>query len=127
VQPFILHQMSRGRSRPVGEPVPTIVGSGTHHLIEPFLVRYNGTGGAVPLRIPIGALSTKDRFGLVEGELAGLDITFRMLQPHELAAAQGFPREYWFAGNRGEQVMQIGNAVPVGTAKALALSALGAA
>jgi site-specific DNA-cytosine methylase len=39
-------------------------------------------------------------------------------------AAQGFPREYRFAGNKGDQVRQIGNAVPVNTARALALEAL---
>jgi DNA (cytosine-5)-methyltransferase 1 len=50
-----------------------------------------------------------------------------MLQPHELAAAQGFPGDYQFAGNKGDQVKQIGNSVPVGTAKALALAALGVA
>jgi DNA (cytosine-5)-methyltransferase 1 len=125
IQPFILHQMSWGRGRPVNEPVPTIVAKGTHHLIEPFIVQYNGTAGAQPTRIPLGTVTTRDRFGLVEG--AELDITFRMLRPHELAAAQGFPRDYWFAGNQGEQVRQIGNAVPVNTARALALSALGAA
>lgn len=94
---------------------------------EPFLVKYYGTAQTAPVRIPLGAITTKDRFGLVEGDIAGLDITFRMLQPHELAAAQGFPREYWFAGNKTQQVAQIGNAVPVGTARALARSALEAA
>jgi DNA (cytosine-5)-methyltransferase 1 len=43
-----------------------------------------------------------------------------MLQPHELAAAMSFPRGYRFAGTRDEQVRQIGNAVAVETAKALA-------
>jgi DNA (cytosine-5)-methyltransferase 1 len=43
-----------------------------------------------------------------------------MLQPHELSAAQGFPDSYTFAGNKGERVKQIGNAVPVNVARALA-------
>ena len=76
---------------------------------------------------PLSTVSTKDRFCLIDGHPAVLDITFRMLQPHELAAAQGFPKGYQFAGNKGDQVKQIGNAVPAGTAKALALAALGAA
>jgi len=42
-----------------------------------------------------------------------------MLQPHELAAAQGFARSYKFHGNKSTQVKQIGNAVPHYTAKAL--------
>jgi len=34
-----------------------------------------------------------------------------MLKPHELAAAQSFPKDYIFAGNRADVVKQIGNAV----------------
>ena len=49
---------------------------------------------------------------------SGMDIRFRMLQPRELAAAMGFD-DYSFAGNKTEQVRQIGNAVAVRTAQAL--------
>lgn len=125
VEPFILHQDAPGRPRGMGEPVPTIRSRNGHGLVEPFLVKYYGTADAVPTRIPLGAVTTKDRYGLVEG-YAGLDITFRMLQPHELAAAQGFPAGYDFAGTKTDQVKQIGNAVPVGLARALALEALSA-
>ena len=38
---------------------------------------------------------------------------------HELAAAQGFPTDYSFAGNKSEVVKQIGNSVCVGTSRAL--------
>ncbi len=41
-----------------------------------------------------------------------------------LAAAQGFPKDYFFAGNREQKVKQIGNAVPVNTAKALCAALL---
>lgn len=126
VEPLILHQCSDGRVRTTGEPLPVVLCRGAHSIVEPFLVKYNGTAGAQPVRIPLGAVTTRDRFGLVEG-FAGLDITFRMLQPHELAAAQGFPGDYWFAGNRTQQVKQIGNAVPVNTARALVLAAMEAA
>ena len=47
-----------------------------------------------------------------------------MLQPHELAAAMGFPADYQFTGTREECVKQIGNAVPVNLAKALCRSVL---
>jgi DNA (cytosine-5)-methyltransferase 1 len=43
-----------------------------------------------------------------------------MLKPHELKRAQGFPDDYVITGNVTEQMRQIGNAVPVNTAKALA-------
>jgi DNA (cytosine-5)-methyltransferase 1 len=61
-------------------------------------------------------------FGLVTFEREGvaLDIRFRMLQPHELARAQGFPDSYVFTGNKSERVCRIGNAVTVELATALA-------
>lgn len=126
VEPFVLHQFTPGRPRSINEPVPTVTAKSGHGLVEPFLIHYYGTAGAEPIRIPLATVTTRDRFALIEGS-AALDITFRMLQPHELARAQGFPLEYWFAGGRTDQVRQIGNAVPVNTARALALSALGAA
>lgn len=49
------------------------------------------------------------------------DILFRMLEPHELAAAMGFnteEQEYEFAGTKTEKIKQIGNAVSVSKMKA---------
>ncbi len=49
------------------------------------------------------------------------DILFRMLEPHELAAAMGFNNEemtYEFAGTKTEKIKQIGNAVSVAKMKA---------
>ncbi|NTD85431.1 DNA cytosine methyltransferase [Agrobacterium tumefaciens] len=60
--------------------------------------------------------------GANRGELAiaeatpEYDILFRMLEPHELAAAMGFHTKesrYEFAGTKTQQVKQIGNAVSV--------------
>jgi DNA (cytosine-5)-methyltransferase 1 len=42
-----------------------------------------------------------------------------MFQPHELAAAMGFPKGYDFAGTKREKNKQIGNAVDVTLAEAL--------
>lgn len=123
VQPFIFHQDAPGRPRLISEPVPAIRTRNGHGIVEPFLVEYYGQGGANPIRVPLSTITTKDRFAMIEGH-AGLDITFRMLQPHELAAAQGFPMDYYFAGNKSEQIKQIGNAVPVNLAHALAIEAL---
>ena len=54
------------------------------------------------------------------GKVVGwLDILFRMLQPHELAAAMGFDKDYQFMGTREHIVKQIGNAVPVNLSAAL--------
>lgn len=122
VEPFLLSQASGGAPRPVSSPTPTFVTKGAVSLVEPFVVSYYGTGGASPVGQPLPTVTTKDRFGLVEP--ASLDIRFRMLQPHELAAAMGFPAGYRFAGNRGDQVRQIGNAVSVNVADALVTAAL---
>lgn len=48
-----------------------------------------------------------------------LDILLRMLCPHELAAAQSFPKTYAFLGTRKTRVKLIGNAVPPDMAEAL--------
>ncbi|MDD5303092.1 MAG: DNA cytosine methyltransferase [Elusimicrobia bacterium] len=132
IEPFILPPLGfyardgkANRPRSLDEPVQTITTRGGGSLVEPFLVEYYGQSGAASVRVPLSTVTTKDHFALVEGR-AGLDITFRMLQPHELAAAQGFPDGYDFAGKKGDKVKQIGNAVPVGLARALALEALSA-
>ena len=74
---------------------------------------------------------TRDRFGLVIVNIKGedyiiTDIGMRMLQPHELYAAQGFPKNYIIAtGKDGEaisktaQVRLCGNSVSPPIARAL--------
>jgi len=122
VQPFLVPYYGERssqvpRTHSIDEPLPTVPASPKFGLAEPFLVRYQGTGGAESIDRPLPTVTTRDRFGLVQPH--ELDIDFRMLQPHELAAAQGFPEGYQFVGNRTETIKQIGNAVPVGTAQAL--------
>jgi len=125
IEPMILHQMSGGRMRTVSEPVPTITTTGSHALIEPLILKYYGSGENVKTSlIPLDTVTTKDRFAIIEGVPHLLDIRFRMLQPHELAAAQGFPDNYKFSGNRTEVVKQIGNAVPCNLARELVKAVL---
>ncbi|EKN6381737.1 TPA: DNA cytosine methyltransferase [Yersinia enterocolitica] len=51
----------------ITEPVPTLTAGGNHiGIINAFLTKYYGTGGAVDLSEPIHAVTTKERFGLVE-------------------------------------------------------------
>lgn len=130
VEPFLVNvkhgKEDSGRPRSVETPVPTVTTKNGLGLVEAYLVKFNGTGGAQSLEEPLDTITTRDRFALVEieGEHYLLDIRFRMLQPHELAAAMGFPQSYRFSGTRAEQVRQIGNAVAVRTAKALCRSVL---
>mgnify|MGYP002785888538 FL=1 len=115
---YLLPQQSCGRLRPVTEPVPTVATSGAIALV----VEYYANGQARPVSEPLPTVTCNDRFGLVQFD--GSKIGFRMLKPHELAAAQGFPRDYQFTGNKTEQVRQIGNAVPCGLARALVTAVL---
>jgi len=76
-------------------------------------------------------IPTRDRFGLVTVQVNGepyviTDIGMRMLQPHELYAAQGFPSDYRIdKGADGKplsktaQVRMCGNSVCPPLAKAL--------
>jgi DNA (cytosine-5)-methyltransferase 1 len=126
VEPFIV-TVNHGdgdtsrRSRSINDPMSTVTGSMGEAVCEPFLVAYYGTNNMSETGEPLPTVTTKPRFGLVETEFVQyrLDIRFRMLQPRELARAQGFPDEYVFTGNREAVVKQIGNAVPPNTAMAL--------
>jgi site-specific DNA-cytosine methylase len=44
----------------------------------------------------------------------------RVMTPRELARLQSFPDDFIFEGSKSKQLVQIGNAVPVGLAKAIA-------
>lgn len=98
------------------EPLPTILAGATRYgavectlspeqeagalRVAAFLVKYYGTGANVPtLRDPVDTITTKDRLALVTVMIKGtpyviVDIGLRMLKPHELFRAQGFPPDY---------------------------------
>jgi len=126
LQPMILGQQSASAARTVSGVVPTIACAGAISLLQPFITKYYGAGaGAVGIDDPLDTVTTKGRFGIVtgsvqqDGSVLGLDLLYRMLQPHELAAAMSFPKDYIFTGTKTEVIKQIGNAVPVCTARAL--------
>lgn len=130
VEAYLLPQQSKGVLRSVDDPSPTVATAGAISLIEPYLVSYYGNGEALSINDPLDTVTTKERFGLaqpvvtVDGQKYLMDILFRMLKPHELAAAQGFPDGYEFVGGSTLSVKQIGNAVPVGLAEALCYNAV---
>lgn len=123
----------RGTSRhgqPVDEPAPTITAGGLHvGEVRTFLLKYYGAGTGQTCQEPLHAVTSKHRFGLVtvEGEdYEIVDIGMRMLEPHELFAAQGFPGTYIIDrdedGHRfskAAQVAMCGNAVPPQLSEAL--------
>ena len=110
---YLLPQHGGGNLRPATMPCPTVATTGAIALI----LEYYGTGQARPVTDPLPTVTCHDRFGLLQTDQNR--IGFRMLQPKELAAAQGFPDEYQFTGTKTEQVKQIGNAVPCGFSRAL--------
>jgi DNA (cytosine-5)-methyltransferase 1 len=137
-EPFLVpyHTEREGqgpRVHSINDPMPTVTTENRFALVQPFLVEYHGTGGAHSVDEPLKTQTGKDRFGLAqpmivedaEGKRYKMDILFRMLKPHELAAAMSFPKDYRFSGTREQVVKQIGNAVPVRLAHALTATLLG--
>ena len=125
--------------RAVDDLVPTMTAGAEHHaLVEyklspeheegalrvaAFLISYYGTENISACDSPAPTVTTKDRLGLVTVFVRGtpyviVDICLRMLQPHELYRAQGFPASYIIdKGADGkpftktEQVHMCGNSV----------------
>jgi DNA (cytosine-5)-methyltransferase 1 len=72
-------------------------------------------------------VTAKDRFCVVTVQVDGViyaiaDIGMRMLQPLELAKAQGFPDDYILNGSKSSNVARIGNSVPPQVVTALVKS-----
>ncbi len=123
---------------PASEPVRTITTTGHQSLItwaQQLLVPYYGSAdAAVPATGPIGALTSRDRYGLAQpgdldpcdvdlDDLVG-DVLFRMLEPHEIAAAMAFDPDYKVvARTKRDKVRLYGNAVTPSVAE-LIISAL---
>lgn len=135
----LLHLRGNCDARAIDEPLHTVSAGGTHHgLVEyklspeheagalrvaAFLISYYGTENISACDAPAPTVTTKDRLGLVTVFVKGtpyviVDICLRMLQPHELYRAQGFPASYIIdKGADGkpftktEQVHMCGNSV----------------
>ncbi|MEW2635427.1 DNA cytosine methyltransferase [Streptomyces sp. NPDC048389] len=106
----------RTAARSVDEPVGAVTASGNHHGLvtaQTLLVPYYSNGNARPVSDPVGTLTTKDRWSVVEAarEMDMGDVRFRMLQPHEIGRAMAFPDDYIVLGNKTDKVRQYGNAV----------------
>lgn len=106
---------------PAGEPFRTMTTAGHQSLItwEHLLVPYYGNGQAKPVNEPIGALTTRDQYALVRGDIAIDDVRFRMLEPHEIGRAMSFADDYTVLGSKRERVRQYGNAVTPNAAEVL--------
>lgn len=103
--------------QPTDTPMPTITAGGQHvGEVRDLLEAFEGTAGTNNLGVVT-----------IDGvDYQIVDIGMRMLQPHELYAAQGFPSWYVidrdYQGNKyakDKQVARCGNAVPPPFAEAL--------
>lgn len=113
-------------ARPIDRELRTFTAEGNNdYLLSPY---YGSSHTARPVDLPVGTLTTRDRYALVMRHNNGRgddqssmctpvhetqvdDCLFRMLEPHEVAAGMAFPPDYKWAGTRRERVRLAGNAV----------------
>lgn len=122
IQHYYTHQGKETRASGLDEPLATVPTANRFGLVTAFLTKYYGSDVGQAISEPLHTITTRDRFGLVTLKGSNyriVDIGMRMLQPHELYAAQGFPGNYIidhdFYGKpypKTEQVARCGNAVP---------------
>lgn len=91
-------------------------------LARPLIYRIAYEGRVQSIDVPMMAQTCQHRDALLtpmvkDGQI--VDIYLRMLKPEELAKAHSFPDGYILTGNKRDQVKQIGNSVPVETARAI--------
>lgn len=129
VTPMLCYLNRHTRATRPDEPMNAVLSGGGHAaMVAPFLVQYY-TQGSASTRAdkPLGCCTTVDRHGLVTVVIGGhewviVDVLFRMLRPHELAAAMGFPADYVWPRSQREATRMIGNAVQVKVAEAMVRS-----
>ena len=145
VSAFIARHFSGASGREVQAPLPTVTtvdhnalvcaatGSDKTPRVAAFLQKFYGASDAQNqgVQVPLGTVTTRDRFALTTVNISGepwqiVDIGMRMLQPRELASAQGFPADYIFNGSKTDQTAAIGNSVVPQVMAALTRANLGA-
>jgi DNA (cytosine-5)-methyltransferase 1 len=126
----VTHAGGEDRARSVDDPLSTITCAKRGELA--FITAQHGERSGQAPRVhsvddPAPTIAATGHIDVAQGVVTPVydgdhyDILFRMLEPHELAAAMGFTNEdqaYEFAGTKTEQIKQIGNAVSVAKMKA---------
>jgi DNA (cytosine-5)-methyltransferase 1 len=139
---LVIAMRNNGRPWPTTGPVPTVTAGGTHHALvmrnntargdqgqmvtptsEPvrtvttkghqsLLMPYYGSGQVQAVDRPVPTVTTRDRCALIDAEDVVDDCGFRMLEPHEIAAAMAFPDGYIpTTYSKKDRVKLAGNAV----------------
>jgi DNA (cytosine-5)-methyltransferase 1 len=128
------HAGGHGRARDVTQPLPTLTTAKRGELAF-ITASFGERDGQLPrvhdLELPMPTIPAQGSVRLAEAEEGEgeqqYDILFRTLHWRELARAMSFSddeQDYQFAGTKTEITKQIGNAVPVRTARALVAAAL---
>ena len=121
-QPLILDHAKNGEAHSADAPIGAQTTHDRFSMVTPYLITEQTNNAPRGIDKPIQTLTTCDNvqgvFPVLEDGRV-IDIRIRMLKPSELAAAHSFPKDYVITGNRGDQVKQIGNSVPVMTAAAM--------
>lgn len=125
--PIIVDFANGGRVRGSHEPMPTLTAKNSMCVATPIIYDYGNGGKVKSANDPMPTQTTRGNMSVAfpvtnEGRL--VDVCFRMLSPQELKMATGFSKEYILCGTKTEMVKQIGNAVPVNTARELVKAAL---
>ena len=130
IVPWIAQYFGGVTGKPVSVPLPTVTARDHNALarlhlggrvdpekvdeIRAFCIKYYGNSTGQTLKSPLHTITARARFGLIEvhgKKYQIVDITLRMLEPHELAAAQGFPSGYVLTGTKANKIQKIGNSV----------------
>lgn len=100
------------------EPLPTaMAGAARFGLVAAFLAQYHSDGGQdSAIERPVPTITSVAGQSLVTVTINGtdyaiVDIGMRMLEPRELARAQGFEDSYILTGTKSQQIARIGNSV----------------
>lgn len=132
--PWIVQYYGGMTGKPMSVPLPTVTSTDHNALasvhvsrqvservdpakvdeIRAFCIKYYGTSTGQSLNTSLHTITTKARMGLIEvhgKDYQIVDITLRMLEPHELAAAQGFPKDYVLTGTKANKIAKVGNSV----------------
>lgn len=119
IYPWMLTLRQSSQHRPIDDPLTTVTAGGNNHAL---IYSYYGTqGDLIPTDQPMPTVMGKDKHALLQQMPVVEECGFRMLKPHELRRAMGFPDDYIILGNDGDKVRQIGNAVCCPVAAAIGL------
>ena len=112
---YLVKYFKTGIAKSVDQPLDTVTGKHRFGLVLPDLIEFSPEPDGLPKHGRV-YLQIEDRF-------FELELKLRMLEPQELASAQGFRKGYQFIGTKTAIVKQIGNAVPRRLARAIVAAA----